>query len=428
MNDETTRDTDAPETPPETPPEAPAGETPAAKPPVSPVVLTIGFIIVVLLGIIIFQNLFNRPGGGGKEDSLAIQSLQADIKTRQAQLNRERLALGLEPLPGTTGVETTEEVAERLTEDAATLASLATSFQDLLNRKEMELDELRSESISALKEQKRLRELLNQTNAELRAAMVDASMATTIKGELDRANATISALNEEIARLQTEPGELRAQLAEVTLRRNELEARVAELEEQLRKTNLFAASENELIKEAVALFKALRKLEGSSEQELAAAYSRFGAELRSEVLDTCEFATGSSEVRADLESRLRLLPGEAPENAMLFVVGYASETGNVDNNRTLSSDRATAVARILDTIKRPGQRVQAVYLGQTDRFSAETPVKNQRVEVWQILPKAGTPDAGFSPGSNPPPPAPSAPDPSVSDDGAPPLRPLPDLQ
>ncbi len=36
------------------------------------------------------------------------------------------------------------------------------------------------------------------------------------------------------------------------------------------------------------------------------------------------------------------------------MVGYASETGNVDSNRTLSSDRATAVAKVLDQAK-PGR-------------------------------------------------------------------------
>ncbi len=51
-----------------------------------------------------------------------------------------------------------------------------------------------------------------------------------------------------------------------------------------------------------------------------------------------------------------------------------------------AGDRATAVARVLDTLKRPGQKVQAVYLGQTKRFSREVPEQNQRVEIWQIVP------------------------------------------
>ena len=107
-------------------------------------------------------------------------------------------------------------------------------------------------------------------------------------------------------------------------------------------------------------------------------------------MQTCKFATGSSELSYELRTNLSLLPTEAPEDALLLVVGYASETGNVDNNRILSSDRATAVARELDTLKRPTQQVQAVYLGQTKRFSKDNPLENQRVEVWQIVPKLTT--------------------------------------
>ncbi|MGE9271436.1 MAG: hypothetical protein ACQKBU_11590, partial [Verrucomicrobiales bacterium] len=62
-----------------------------------------------------------------------------------------------------------------------------------------------------------------------------------------------------------------------------------------------------------------------------------------------------------------------------------------DDNQTLSSARATAVARELDTLKREGQKVQAVYLGQTKRFGKDSPLENQRVEIWQIVPKKTLP-------------------------------------
>jgi outer membrane protein OmpA-like peptidoglycan-associated protein len=71
----------------------------------------------------------------------------------------------------------------------------------------------------------------------------------------------------------------------------------------------------------------------------------------------------------------------------MLVIGYASETGNVDSNRTLSSDRATAVAQKFSSIKRPSQLVQAVYLGQTDRFSSRIPERNQLCEIWRIRKK-----------------------------------------
>jgi flagellar motor protein MotB len=59
----------------------------------------------------------------------------------------------------------------------------------------------------------------------------------------------------------------------------------------------------------------------------------------------------------------------------------------VDSNRVLSSDRATAVAQSFSANKRPGQLVQAVYLGQTDRFSSRIPERNQLVEIWRIRKK-----------------------------------------
>jgi outer membrane protein OmpA-like peptidoglycan-associated protein len=77
---------------------------------------------------------------------------------------------------------------------------------------------------------------------------------------------------------------------------------------------------------------------------------------------------------------------DAPEGAMFFIVGYASTTGNADENRKLSSNRATIVASNLEQSKPGNQMVQAVYLGQTKRFSSQTPERNQVCEIWQINP------------------------------------------
>ncbi|MGB1130876.1 MAG: OmpA family protein [Haloferula sp.] len=355
----------------------------------SPTVIAIAFIIIVLLGVIIFQNIIPKNGGDIPE-SPARKALKADLETVRAELNRERISLGLEPIGGSSSIESADEVAKRLQADAETLASLASSFQELLARKDAQIDELRTESIAALKDQQRLRELLASANEDLRQAMIDASLAAKLRADLDAANA-------QIASLQAIPDALRAQLLESQQKASQLESevlllrsKVAQLEGQLNQAKLFAANENELLKEAIALVRALRNLQGATPQEMSAAYSQFGAELGSNVLQTCKFATGSSEVSPELQSNLSLLPSEAPENALLLVVGYASETGNVDSNRILSSDRATAVARELDTLKRSAQQVQAVYLGQTKRFSKDDPLENQRVEVWQIVPKLTT--------------------------------------
>ncbi|MBK1827741.1 OmpA family protein [Haloferula rosea] len=397
MNDETPPNHEAPAQPP-TPEESTPAPTqqPASqdtKAP-SPTVIAIAFIIIVLLGVIIFQNIIPRNGAQGPAESPARNALKADLETVRAELNRERMELGLDPIGGSSSIESADEVAKRLQADADTLASLATSFQELLARKDAQLDEMRTESIAALKDQQRLRELLATANQDLRKAMIDASMATKLQSDLNEANMRIVALQTEIQELRAVPDALRAQLLESQQRESELQSqllllqsKLAQLEGQLNQAKLFAANENELLKEAIALVRALRKLQGATPQELSAAYSEFGAELGANVLHICKFATGSSEVSAELQSNLSNLPNEAPENALLLVVGYASETGNVDSNRILSSDRATAVAQELDTLKRVGQQVQAVYLGQTKRFGKDSPLENQRVEVWQVVPK-----------------------------------------
>ena len=102
------------------------------------------------------------------------------------------------------------------------------------------------------------------------------------------------------------------------------------------------------------------------------------------MIKTLTFPTGSAKLDAADEDPVRRLLDNVPDGDLLLAIGYASETGNVDSNGKLSSDRATAVAELLTSVKRPGQQVQAVYLGQTDRFSSRTPESNQLVEVWQI--------------------------------------------
>ncbi|MCF7731238.1 MAG: hypothetical protein K9N23_06105, partial [Akkermansiaceae bacterium] len=173
-----------------------------------------------------------------------------------------------------------------------------------------------------------------------------------------------------------------------TLRAKEFfESRVKVLEGELSKQRLFAKSENELLPEAVKLFQTLRKLETQTDLQITKAYSEIGAELGAEVVKTLHFPTGIAKMNPADEEPVRQLLANVPDGDMLFVVGYASVTGNVNGNRTLSSDRATGVAELLTAAKRPGQLVQAVYLGQTSRFGSRPPEQNQCCEVWRIRKK-----------------------------------------
>ncbi len=364
----------------ETPPDA--GKSPVTLPTS---VLALGFLAIALVGVLIAMAIKSRPdtAKAGEENDPALREAKAKMQMLQTSLNQERAKLGLSPLYGQT-TEAAEEVAARLTEDAATLASMAKGVKDLIARKDAELDQRTKEWTDAVKLQGVLREQLNKLQAELNKALIDGSDATGLRSQLEAANKRIVSLGDEIRRLTAGSGAL----AEITAERDLLRARVAELESRLSQATLFASSESELLKDAVQLVRSLRELENKPDSEIATAYSQFGSKLGANVLDKIDFPTGVSDIAPELQDRIVRFPVDAPDNALLLVVGYASETGNVDSNRTLSSERATAVARVLDQMKKPGQRVQAVYLGQTDRFGSKFPERNQISEVWQIIPKS----------------------------------------
>ncbi len=96
------------------------------------------------------------------------------------------------------------------------------------------------------------------------------------------------------------------------------------------------------------------------------------------------FATGSSELSEDDRAQIVDLVSRIPAGDLALVIGYASETGDAANNERLSSDRATSVAQFFADMKDEEQSVQAVYLGQTDRFSSSVPERNQLCEIWHI--------------------------------------------
>lgn len=365
--------------------EAPETAKPSVNLPTS--VLALGFIAIALVGVLIATAIKSRPtDAADATDDPALREAKAKLQLLQSSLNQERAKLGLSPLYGDT-TQSAEAVAARITEDAATLVAMAKGVKELIATKDAELAQRNQEWTDAVKLQGVLRDELAEVKKQLNRALIEGSDASSLRGQLEAANKRILSLDDEIRRLNEGPGDLQAQLARITAERDTLLTRITELESQLARASLFAGTEAELFREAVQLFRSLRELENKPDSEIATAYSQFGAKLGANVLDKIDFHTGSSDVPPEDIAKINTFPTDAPDNALLLVVGYASETGNVDHNRTLSSDRATAVARALDSAKKPGQRVQAVYLGQTDRFGSKFPERNQISEVWQIVPK-----------------------------------------
>ena len=363
----------------------------AATPKPLPAGVILAFVIIALLGVLIVVNLRGVLGSGVSDKE--ITALDAEAKALRAQLNKERANLGLHPLDD--GSESVEEIAKRLKRDADTLAAVVNTFQSRLDEKDLALKAKGDELIRSEKSRAALSAEVARLNNELQRSLVNASDIDLLRSNLDAMTSQRDALATEVSSLKqplanasgassADMADLERRLEETRRAKDFFESRVRELEGEINKAKLFASSESELLPAAVQLFRSLRKLENRPDSDLTTAYSQFGTDLGANVLHTLKFATGSSDLTPEDENVLRQIVNDVPEGDLILCVGYASETGNVDSNQTLSSDRATSAAEFLTALKLPGQAVQAVYLGQTDRFSSRIPERNQLVEVWRI--------------------------------------------
>ncbi len=387
--------------PTESPAEETEGEKPKASGLMNPVVFLL-FMIFAMVVILVVVNMRDSGEGSGngenQADDPAVAALKADVKAGEMELNRQRMAMGLPPLEN--GNEPIDEIAGRLKNDADTLVALAGRFQQMLGEKDAEIS---ARSAELLRSEQVRQDLMTENarlNSEYQRALIGGSEAESLKKLLADSQATRDALSQELA-------EVRAQLVEMsdavsgaefsdlqrrfdeTLRSKDFfENRVRELEAELGKMRLFAKSEDELLPAAVELFRRLRLLEGQKDSDLTTEYSKLGVELGANVLHTLDFQTGSSELsEADMAQLQHIAQDDVPDGDLTLIVGYASKTGDTTANEKLSSDRATAAAEYFAQTKRAGQLVQAVYLGQTNRFSSARPERNQICEVWRIRAK-----------------------------------------
>ena len=293
--------------------------------------------------------------------------------------------------------------------------ALAGSYQAMLGEKATELSAKNAEILRSEQLRQSLAAESARLQGELQRALVSGSDVDLLRRDLAAMKSQRDALAAELTTVRQDlaakgPGvsaddfaDLKRQFEETKRAKQFFEAKVTELTDQLAaaqakqnelagqlsttQAKLFASSENELLPAAVELFRSLRALENRPETERMAAYSSLGEKLGAMVLQTCAFDTGSSALSAVDQEKIRNLVTLIPDGDLVLVIGYASETGNVDANRTLSSSRATAAAELYSSVKRKEQPVQAVYLGQTDRFSSKIPERNQIVEIWRIRKK-----------------------------------------
>ncbi len=149
-------------------------------------------------------------------------------------------------------------------------------------------------------------------------------------------------------------------------------------------SSLFVKSQDLLPAKARLLYAELDILGDVNDVKLLAAYSKIQVALDAENLHQVKFAEGSSLLSFTDQATIQNKLAVTANTDYFLVVGYDSTTGDTVGNETLSANRAAAVASVVNQLKKQGQDVKAVFLGQTKRFSATKVSDNQLCEIWRI--------------------------------------------
>lgn len=358
--------------------------------------IVMGAVVLLLLLLVISQQ-FNKSGGS--EEDKQVEELRREIK-EQKERNE---SLRISGMPGVTQnpeilvtqIKTDTEALARLVNANASEAASLQAARDraaVLDRRVIDLEEqVRQYSAAASR--------VNQLEADLNAArqasagMVNRTELDRLRGELDLAKAERDRLQTELTQLRTQnqgmvdPNSyaiLKTERDDLRADNIRLRAENQRLISELAGAKLFV-TQDDLSPRAVALYRALKLAENEDHRARRTTYEGFNQTIKANVREEIAFKTGSAQIAIEHESHIEEAVKQAPSNSFFLVVGYASTSGDSKTNEELSSQRATRVASMVNYHKKQGQAVQAVYLGEGERFGPED-APNQVCEVWEIRP------------------------------------------
>jgi outer membrane protein OmpA-like peptidoglycan-associated protein len=350
-------------------------------------ILLLFLAIAVLIGYI-FGNSFQQKSDSS---STSLAAKQAELDATLAATNQKREQMGLPPLLG-YGAEDGEKIAARLTKDAVSLAAYVESFRSQLLEKERLLERRNEELIAS-----------EQTRTALTSQIAKMQMKVD---SVSSASAATADLQERLALAESQVVELRNQLAQpsAVASSDELSAanaKILDLEKQLASLlsisdvpissnstghQLLANAETDLLPQAQTFFQSLAQLEDKTGAEINQAFNRITQQHKASYICTIQFDADSSALKSSEQTALTEGLSKIPDGALILVIGYSSTTGDPSQNRTLSSNRAHECAKLAMEKKLANQRVQAIYYGQTKRFSPSKPEQNQVCQIFAIMP------------------------------------------
>ena len=380
-------------------------------------------LIVFLLFVMLMLSIGSKPSQslGGSE---GITALELNNEQLRAKANAERARNGLPPLPPSSASAYT--TAERLRNDAKSLASLASSWEAELETKNVAIGELQAQLASRDEMTRELYTKISALQNQANQSAGAASQLALLSEDLQTANEQIERYRIQIGELQGRPSndqlsDLRKQLNESLSKNGKLQLQIDDLLkaansssskiydealteiENLRGDNhkqryevqrlraeldhptLFIKSDKDLPAEAARLYAKLTTLEDADQKQLASAYEDIRKTMNAQIIHRQTFSKGSSRITFDREKIIQdILDKRQDRKSLFLVIGYASVSGKPDSNRELSAKRATTVASIVKMLKADDQQVKAFYLGETKRFSVDSEIENQICEIWEI--------------------------------------------
>ena len=380
-------------------------------------------LIVFLLFVMLMLSIGSKPSQslGASE---GITALELNNEQLRAKANAERARNGLPPLPPSSASAYT--TAERLRNDAKSLASLASSWEAELETKNVAIGELQAQLASRDEMTRELYTKISALQNQANQSAGAASQLALLSGDLQTANEKIERYRIQIGELQGRPSndqlsDLRKQLNESLSKNGKLQLQIDDLLkaansssskiydealteiENLRGDNhkqryevqrlraeldhptLFIKSDKDLPAEAARLYAKLTTLEDADQKQLASAYEDIRKTMNAQIIHRQTFSKGSSRITFDREKIIQdILDKRQDRKSLFLVIGYASVSGKPDSNRELSAKRATTVASIVKMLKADDQQVKAFYLGETKRFSVDSEIENQICEIWEI--------------------------------------------
>ncbi|MBK1792644.1 hypothetical protein [Persicirhabdus sediminis] len=368
--------------------------------------LITGFLIVVVI-LLFVTLLFSMKGSLGlnQANQADYNSEKSKNQTLRDEYNALRAARGEPPLSDDSA--TAMALANSLSSDAAQLASIAKRQVKELENSAKLLVEIQQETAgkdelvqSLIAQKSELQTKLDATGDAQNQIMILNTQIADLNDRIQRERANTVALQQTIAELQdklanssdrTELLVAREELAKLRAETNQMRYELQRFQAEAERENLYVESAEQLAPKANRLYHALKDMEGVTPDALQEAYTNIRINHNAWVIHRQEFATGDAslgdgdmQVRADKAEMIKAAMEKAQPGAYFLVVGYASKTGDAQGNRKLSADRSTLVATIANLAKDEDQKVRAVYLGQTDRFSTDVFEDNQICEIWEI--------------------------------------------